>query len=283
MGTIEQERPQRKEIQPRFRAWMLFDLDGVILRWVHAHTPDASHQAEMLASIQRAKDAGVGIAVLTNRPPGAMPAVAYDLGIDYGIWVTEMGGSLYDVHAHKSMVAPEWIHMAPRVRNLRLYLQDMLGIKEQPQSFDEPQFEPGMGLMKTVLIPPHGISARSYADRDLAQALSNGGFENEFSVNVGKAIDIDPMGLSKAQGMEMLISQNGIDVSHIPTIWIADHDRDIAAGQVLLHRGGMVASVGNANPSYRDFVQSSGGICAPESTSYHSSVTHIVETFLHSL
>ncbi len=273
------ELPVPKEIR-RKGAWILFDLDGVILRWVNTHIPDAGHQTQMLTVLKAAKEAGVGIAVLTNRPPGQMPAIAYELGIDYGIWVTESGGSVYDVHNHLSHATAQWVPWIDRVQYMRDILTIRAGIPKAPTSFDSPQFEPGMGYIKTVLVVPPGMSAEDVAANTIVPTLVENGFDRWFSVTVGKGIDIDPIGLSKAQGMEYLLEANDIDAGKTPVLWIADAKRDVAAASVLACLGGTVAAVGNADAVYREFVASMGGIIAPEMTSYHSSVVHIVETFL---
>lgn len=255
---------------------VIFDLDGVMLRWVSAHLPNAADQAEMYGEMQRAQAEGLNVYVLTNRPPGQMAALAYNLGVDYGYWVTESGGSVYDVRNHRAYVMPEWRGFAEtHVPRLRQNLQQMLGVAVAPETPTQAQFEPGMGFVKTVILPPQGMPLEVFA-QSVKEALIEGGYNEQFTIHVGKAVDIDPKGLSKAKGMEAVLALNNIDPQKIPTTFVADHGRDIPAATVLFQRGGRPAAVGNSVPEYREAVARMDGIVAPEHTSYHSSVAHIL-------
>ncbi len=259
---------------------VLWDLDGVRLRWVKSHTPSPNDQIELLDVMKKASEYGLAHAVLTNRPPGQMAAIAYEMGVDYGIWVTESGGSLYDVRNHMSAVAPEFVPYIPHVQRLRKHLIETIGIPEVPTGFNQPQFEPGMGFIKTVIVLPDGLDLHAYARDVIEPALSAGGFAELFDVKVGKAIDIDPKGLSKKAGMTLLLTVNGIDPTKMPVLWIADAKRDIDAARALTEHGGVVAAVGNADEKYSNYVRSVDGIVAPENTTYHSSASYILREFM---
>jgi hypothetical protein len=263
---------------PEKSAWIILDLDGVILRWVKSDLPDQRSQALFYENLIRLRDKNIGISVLTNRPPGAMPSIAYTLGVNYGYWITESGGSIYDVYHHKTVVAPNWINALPRVNKLRETISRNIFPHTEPLTFQDAQFEPGMGPVKTVVIPPFHIPPEKYLNEILLPGLS--GFTGDFSFTAGKAVDIDPIGLSKSDGMETLLFINNINPSVTPTVWIADHTRDIAAGVFMVEKGGFVGSVGNATTDYRDFVRKNNGITAPPETAYHESVTRIINEFI---
>jgi hydroxymethylpyrimidine pyrophosphatase-like HAD family hydrolase len=260
--------------------WAILDLDGVILRWVKSDLPNQDHHAQLLKSINTWQSNGLGIAVLTNRPPGAMPAIAYELGINYGTWVTESGGSLYDVNRHTQAVHPKWIPMLPQISRLRQHISTNIFTHPQPINLNEAQFEPGMGLVKTVIIPPRNYESNQFLQDVILPGLID--YNNQFTFSVGKAIDIDPIGLSKSEGMETLLIANHIDPRKTPTILIADHTRDIAAAATLISHGGIVGAVGNSSADFYNFTLTSKGITAPLDTSYHSSVISIMHTFLNS-
>lgn len=282
---VESTLVERQGFKPR--AWAILDLDGVVLRWTKADLPDPEDIARLQNSMNKFKDRGLGIAVLTNRPPGQMAAIAYELGVDYGTWVTESSGSMYDVKGHRLSVSPDYLAWQPRIAQLRDYLHDHNFIEgvstnrlDAPTNPAQQQFEPGMGMAKTVIVPPNAIRPEDYAEVFIRPALEQGGFLEDFDIKVGKAIDIDPKGLSKARGMELLLELNGIDPAVTPVVFVADEIRDIDAATVLTQRGGIAAAVRNSNPEYLRAVESAGGIVAAEGTKYHSSLENILERFL---
>lgn len=266
----------------------VFDLDGVVMRMAGHHRIDPHDYAAMIDEMRHWETNGGRFSVVTNRGPAEMDAVAYFMGMDFGlhkdaVWITESGGSEVNPASGKSRVAEAWKDFAAeRVPELREYLVRELGVQPAPDSFDAPQFRLGQGYVKTVLLPPSGIAVAEYAAQYVNPALEAGGFA-DFKVKPGKAVDIDPAGLSKEYGMARSLEANGIDASRTPTLFIADHHRDIAAASALLERAASsnttVAAVANADQEYMDFVREQGGIVAPEDTSYHSSVAHILREF----
>lgn len=277
------EEETNHEVRGRVGVNVVFDLDGVILRWVNTHLPNFRDQQAMLESVSELKKEGGRIFVLTNRPPGQMAPIAYDLGVASGYWVTESGASYYDPLNHRAYINPAWERFArERVQPLRALLSEKLDMPSAPSSPRSPQFEPGMGFVKTVLLPPEEVSLADFGSQ-IKTILEEAGFGDDFTVVVGKAIDVDPVGLSKADGARFLMELNGIDPTKTPTIFVADHDRDIAAADVFSQAGGEVASVGNGSANYINAVSRRGGIIAPSSTSYHSSVAYIITKFLERL
>lgn len=284
MTNYQEQGCSFEQEQKKPTAWVIFDLDGVLLRWPQYHLPKEEEQADFFAQLKDAHENGVAFSVLTNRSPAAMQILAYQLGVDYGIWMTESGGSAYNVSEHKGFVLPRWRDVtAYDVPHARTFLEQNLyvtGRTVPPNDSSHAQFEPGMGWVKTVIIPPHGISPQSYYEQCLLPIWSQYEYASRFKIDVGKGIDIDPIGLSKAEGMEALLALNHIDPQKTPTIFIADAPRDIAAGTVLSDKGGFVGAVGNASPDFKNSVATfPNGIIAPDSTSYYSSVTHIFNQF----
>ena len=266
-------------------AWVIFDLDGVLIRWPKYDLPNTQSQAHFFEKLQVLHDNNVGISVLTNRPPGAVQALAYQLGVNNGYWVTESGGSVYSIAEHKSHILPQWTEYAQtHVPEARSYLEDNIGLTgySLPPFFDdEAQFEPGMGWIKTAIVPPKGIPPKEYLDKAILPIWSQYKNSPLFTYEVGKAIDINPRGLSKAEGMKSLLDLNNIDPKKTPTIFIADATRDIPAAETLMELGGFVGAVGNASSDFKDVVsKNTHGITAPASTNYHCSVVNILNYFL---
>ncbi len=268
-------------------AWVILDLDGVIARWPTHHLPIEQEQASFFADLQNLHKNNVAISVLTNRSPSAMQILAYQLGVDYGAWITESGGSAYSVVDHKGFTLPEWTEFAETtVPECRTFLETNLGIVGRnipPLSSNEPQFESGMGFVKTVVVPPKGVNPAEYYEgiKPVWTAFSQ---SNLFKVEAGKALDFDPIGLSKSVGMRHLLSLNGIDPQRTPTLFIADAKRDIDAANTLLEMGGFAGAVGNSSKDFTQAVASHpNGIVAPDTTSYHGSVTNIFQQFTNRL
>jgi len=213
-----------------------------------------------------------------------MQALAYQLGVTSGFWITESGGSVYSVADHKSWVLPQWLEFAQRsVPQARSYLENNLmlgGYSIPPVSNTVAQFESGMGWVKTVIIPPKDISTQEYFEREVLPVWPSYKESSNFKCEVGKAIDLNPEGLSKSSGMMELLALNQINPQKTPTIFIADAERDIPAARVLMNQGGFVGAVGNASVDFRAAVgNNSHGIVAPTSTNYHCSVINILNYF----
>jgi len=282
----EQENRQRdtRTEQNNPSAWVIFDLDGVLIRWPQYHLPNHRDQANFFTRLQELHERDVSISVLTNRSPAAMQILAYQLGVDHGIWITESGGSAYSVADHKAWVLPRWVEIARKdVPRSRSYLEQTLGITGSaipPFSNENAQFEPGMGFVKTVIIPPYGSSPKEYYGQKLVPVWSGYGQSSQFTIEIGKAVDINPVGLSKSVGMNALLTLNRIDPQKTPTIFIADASRDIPASALLFQNHGFVGAVGNASSDFKDVVSShTRGILAPEETDYYKSVIHIFDQF----
>ena len=58
--------------------------------------------------------------------------------------------------------------------------------------------------------------------------------------------------------MALLLELNQIHPQKTPTVFIADHERDVAAARHLADLGGQVAAVGNADELFASFVEQAG-------------------------
>jgi hydroxymethylpyrimidine pyrophosphatase-like HAD family hydrolase len=261
--------------------WFIFDLDGVFMRWPGYETLSPRDSAALYEYLSSIQEKNIGITVLTNRPPGHMQAIASSLGVNYGVWITESGGSAYEPYAHQGYVLPEWEVVATHeVPALREALQRENIVPRVPKQSDLVQFEPGIGYVKTVLVPKRGIDTQKHANDSIKPFLDKHGFSSRFEVKPGKGVDIDPKGLSKTKGMEHVLRMNGIDPHTTPTILIADERRDTEAAKVLVERGGYAGAVGNSNPEFAATVRALGNRGIIAQGKYHASVMQIMQQFL---
>lgn len=284
------ENPLRtKELRSQPRGVAVLDLDGVITGYTryidkgveNGFSPDGDAVSEFVATISSLRSRGVLPLVLTNRPPGQMQLYPTILGVQEGTWATENGGSFYDVGEHKNFVNPRFGEYATTVvPAIKTRLHEALGIGVVPLDSEGPQYEPGGGYVKVVLRPPSGQEAKKWAESIQIHSLLSP-FAGVSRIEVGKSIDIDPIGLSKGIGMEDLLKLNGIDPNKTPTAFIADASRDIVGAQALLDLGERVfiGAVGNAKPDYQQFVEQIGGVVAPKDTSYHRSASYLLNQF----
>lgn len=279
-----------KELRSPPRGIAVLDLDGVITGYARyldggvekGFLPDGNAMGQFVETVASLGAKGVLPLVLTNRPPGQMQLYPTFLGVQEGTWATENGGSFYDVGAHKNYVNPRFYDYATTVvPAIRQRLAETLGIEEIPSGSDGPQYEPGGGYVKIVVRPPEGQDAKGWAETaQIHKILAP--FADVSRIDVGKSVDIDPLGLSKGVGMDDLLFANGIDPQKTPIAFIADAKRDIVGAQALLKSGGnvFIGAVGNARPEFTQFVQEIGGVVAPQDTSYHSSASYLLNQFI---
>lgn len=278
-----------KELRSQPRGVAVLDLDGVVTGYARymdggvekGFLPDGHAMSQFVETVASLGSSGVLPLVLTNRPPGQMQLYPTFLGVQEGTWATENGGSFYDVGAHKNYVNPRFYEYATTVvPAIRQRLNETLGIQEIPSGSDGPQYEPGGGYVKIVIRPPEGQDAKTWAETAQIHTILSP-FADVSKIDVGKSVDIDPLGLSKGIGMEDLLYANGINPNQTPTAFIADANRDIVGAQALLKLGGnvFIGAVGNARPDFTQFVQEIGGVVAPKDTSYHSSASYLLNQF----
>lgn len=269
--------PDRKPQVTRYTKLLILDLDGVVIRWPGHHRINYDALARLGSSLDMFYDTGGRISVVTNRPPAEMQPISYFLKSRDTVWVTESGGSLYDPSTNTQEITPKYTPYASTyVPEIREILRDELKIPTLPD-LSKAQFLAGMGYVKTVIIPPSTRSVIDYVE-EVHVALDQYPDRDRFRVETGKAIDIDPYRLSKSEGMQLVLEKNGVDPKFTPTLFVADHKRDISAASELLLRGGMIAAVGNADEEYRKFVRKNNGYLADDN--YHGSLAQIVERFI---
>jgi hydroxymethylpyrimidine pyrophosphatase-like HAD family hydrolase len=271
--------PETKRKQPL--AFIILDLDGVIVRHPLHHTINEKDYSVMRLSFTNYLKAHGKLGVITNRPPSEMQCIAYFMGVDDGIWITESGGSAYDIRRNASKVLEQWQEYAQeKVPNLRYLLKKDLGIDSVQKSFEEAQLIAANGSVKTVIVPPDGVPVEQFAAKILIPYLQDKGLLVDFCITTSKAIDIDPRGLSKGSGIKELLKLNEIDPEKVPTLFIADHIRDIEGARKLKEMGGKIAAVGNADKIYKEYIREEGGFLAPENSEYHNSVSLLMQAFL---
>lgn len=280
----------RKEFLTPPRGFVIFDLDGVITGYANfikdgklqSFKPDMSAMADFSGVIAQMRSKDIVPLVLTNRPPGQMPFYSTVLGVGEGVWVTENGGSRYDVGSHKDYVNPAFsMYANDVVPDIKARLMRELGIPRVPASTDEAQFEPGLGYVKIVVRPPKGKEAKLWAEEvALREVLHD--YREVIDLELGKSVDINPKGLSKGFGMRDLIEINGIDPNKTPVMFIADAKRDRDGAHALVGSGGqvMIGAVANSQPEFLEYTATAGGLIAPEGTGYHSSASFLLREFM---
>lgn len=281
---------KRKEFLTPPRGFVVFDLDGVVTGYTSfmkngladGFRPDMAAMADFSNVVGEMRSKDIVPLVLTNRPPGQMHFYSTVLGVQEGVWVTENGGSRYDVASHKDYVNPRFAEYANGVvPSIRERLMGVLGIPRVPSSVDEAQFEPGSGYVKIVVRPPEGKEAKIWADEIALREILHD-YNELIDLELGKSVDINPKGLSKGFGMHDLMEINGIDPAATPVMFVADAKRDRDGAKTLVESGGriLVGAVGNSQPEFLEYVAGAGGIIAPQDTRYHSSASYLLREFM---
>lgn len=138
------------------RKILLLDLDGVILGMTGYHKRNINDLSDALFILEKWQKSSGEIIITTNRSPSEMQPIAYLLNIKEGYWITENGGSFYNVAVGSVIVSKHWIQYADEyVPNLRQYLKGKV------------EFHPSNSLIRTMIITPTSTEINQYASEKL--------------------------------------------------------------------------------------------------------------------
>jgi hydroxymethylpyrimidine pyrophosphatase-like HAD family hydrolase len=211
------------------------------------------------------------IYVATNRTSVEMQPISYVLNSEYGYWITENGGCLYDTKNETVEYPKKWEQYANKyIPSLLQHIQKYPGISLHHTS----------GYIRTLISCPPDISHHSFVETVIRPSLTDFSYRDLFTVAESKVISIEPIGLSKTDALSLFFQRNSIDPGSDLLFFIADSDRDIEMAQELSQYDTIIGAVGNSTEAFSKFVTGyKHGICAPISTSYHSSFSYLLRKF----
>ncbi len=126
------------------------DLDGTLLR------SDGSVSARTRAAVDAAESAGIGLVIVTGRPPRWIPPIVEQLG-DRGLVVCANGGIVYDPARHEIIERNDMPGEAAAevVRRLRAEIPELVFGCEQGMDFAvEAKFAPHAQMLDQVVYAP---------------------------------------------------------------------------------------------------------------------------------
>ncbi|WP_183099467.1 HAD family hydrolase [Nocardioides pelophilus] len=244
--------------QPKLVA---LDIDGTLLKWVdgagttHEIVPDAVH-----AAVQRVLDAGVHVVLASGRAPHSMTAIAEQLGLrdphtpDGRLWIVASNGSVIVRHPPMEIVHEETFDAAPAVHAvLQRHPEALVAIEERGVGYRVsapfPPGELGGELIVThlddlVSAPVSRVIIRdpqATADDFVAMAAELGLHGTDYVVGWTAWMDLSPVGVSKASGLEYVAERLGVGRGDVLAIGDGRNDiemlgwagRGVAMGQAV--------------------------------------------------
>ncbi len=244
------------------------DIDGTLLKWVtggnggstHEVVPDAIH-----AAVQRVLDAGTHVVLASGRAPHGMTAIAEQLDLrdpltpDGRLWIVASNGSVLVRHPPTEIVHEETFDAAPAVHAVLARHPDALvAIEERGIGYRVsapfPPGELGGELIVTKLddlvsAPVSRVIIRdpqATADDFVAMAAELGLHGTDYVVGWTAWMDLSPVGVSKASGLQHVAERLGI--ARADVLAIGDGRNDIE----MLTWAGRGVAMGQAVPEVQD-------------------------------
>ncbi|PWN03440.1 haloacid dehalogenase [Nocardioides silvaticus] len=244
------------------------DIDGTLLKWVTGPGGGSTHEtvpAAVLASVQRAIDAGAHVVLASGRAPHGMTAVAEQLELrdpadpDERLWIVASNGSVLVRHPPMEIVHEETFDAAPAVHAiLERHPDALVAIEERGVGYRVsapfPDGELGGELIVTKLedlvsAPVSRVIIRdpqATADDFVTMASELGLHGTDYVVGWTAWMDLAPVGVSKASGLQYVADRLGIDAADV--LAIGDGRNDIE----MLGWAGRGVAMGQAVQEVRD-------------------------------
>ncbi|MDZ5619585.1 HAD family hydrolase [Nocardioides bizhenqiangii] len=239
------------------------DIDGTLLKWVdgggggstHEVVPDAVHDA-----VQRALADGAHVVLASGRAPHGMTPIADQLDLqdpvtpDDKLWIVASNGSVIVRHPPTEIVHEETFDAAPAVHAvLQRHPDALVAIEERGVGYRVsapfPDGELGGELIVTrledlVSAPVSRVIIRdpqATADDFVAMAAELGLHGTDYVVGWTAWMDLSPVGVSKASGLQYVAERLGVGAEDVLAIGDGRNDiemltwagRGVAMGQAV--------------------------------------------------
>jgi HAD superfamily hydrolase (TIGR01484 family) len=235
------------------------DIDGTLLKWVEGvGTTYEQISPPVYAAVQRALDAGVHVVLASGRSPHGMTNLAdlLDLHADQGerLWVVASNGAVVFRYPPLEVVHEETFDAAPAVRAvLREHPSALVAVEERGVGYrvNRP-FPPGelsgefsmADVADLVSVPVSRVIIRdpdATADDFVALGARLGLQGTDYVVGWTAWLDLAPVGVSKASGLEYVAAELGVGASDVLAIGDGRNDiemlrwagRGVAMGQSI--------------------------------------------------
>jgi HAD superfamily hydrolase (TIGR01484 family) len=246
------------------------DIDGTLLAWVDGQTePYETIRPRVHAAVQKALDAGVHVVLASGRSPHGMTRIAEMLEIPRfpghpggradarpgeRLWVVASNGAVLFRHPPMEVVHEETFDAAPAVKAVLAEHPDALVAVEErgvgyrvSSHFPEGELSGEMiitevdeivsGPVSRVIVRDPGATAEDFVD--LAARLGLHG--TDYVVGWTAWLDLSPVGISKASGLEHVCRELGVAQADVLAIGDGRNDiemlgwagRGVAMGQAV--------------------------------------------------
>jgi len=237
------------------------DIDGTLLKWVdgagatHEEVPPAVH-----AAVRRVLDAGAHVVLASGRAPHGMTTVADLLELHDPersgdrLWVVASNGSVILRYPPMEIEHEETFDAAPAVHAiLQRHPDALVAIEERGVGYRvSAPFPPGelggelivTALEELVAAPVSRVIIRdpqATADDFVQMAAELGLHGTDYVVGWTAWLDLSPVGVSKASGLQYVADRLGVDVADVLAIGDGRNDvemlrwagRGVAMGQAV--------------------------------------------------
>ncbi len=231
------------------------DLDGTLLR------SDGTVSPRTRAAIDAAESAGIGLVIVTGRPPRWIPPIVEQLG-DRGLVVCANGGIVYDPARHEIIERNDMTghDAAEAVRRLRAEIPELVFGTEQGMDFAvEPDFAPHAQMLAQVVYEPiEDVCTRPVtkllvrhpfpAPEGLAKRVRGivDGLAGVTHSTDESFLELSRPDVHKASTLERLVAESGVTATDV--VAFGDMPNDIE----MLTWAGHGVAVANAHPLVLD-------------------------------
>ncbi|MGA8845306.1 MAG: HAD family hydrolase [Nocardioides sp.] len=238
------------------------DIDGTLLKWVNGS--GTSHEVitpRVREAIQRAHQAGAHIVLSSGRSPHGMTGIAEMLGVsgqdDAPLWIVASNGAVvfrYELGGTMEVVHEDTFDAGPAVRAILLeHPQARVAIEDRGSGyrvsvpFPEGELSGRMSVtaiedlvaspVSRVIIRDPDASADDFVDLGARLGLHG----TDYVVGWTAWLDLTPVGVSKASGLEKVCADLGVDAVDVLAIGDGRNDiemlrwagRGVAMGQAV--------------------------------------------------
>ncbi|GAA3819011.1 HAD family hydrolase [Nocardioides panacisoli] len=248
----------REGWQPKLVA---LDIDGTLLKWVQGGGSTHEEVAPAVQdAVRRVLDAGAHVVLASGRAPHSMTVVADRLGLHDAapggdrLWIVASNGSVLVRYPPLEIVREETFDAAPAVRAvLERHPDALVAIEERgvgyrvSAPFPEGELDGEQivtHLDEIVSMPVSRVIIRdpeATADDFLQTAGELGLHGTDYVVGWTAWLDLAPVGVSKASGLEYVATELGVDATDVLAIGDGRNDlemlrwagRGVAMGQAV--------------------------------------------------
>ncbi|GAB2869206.1 HAD family hydrolase [Nocardioides pacificus] len=223
------------------------DIDGTLIRWSDSGTtPREEITPAVHAAVQRAQDAGAHIVLASGRSPHGMTFVADLLNLhtegDEPLWIVASNGAVVFRYPPMEVVHEETFDAAPAVAAvLEHHPEALVAVEERGvgyrvnRHFPDGELSGQMFITEVDDIVAHPVSRVIIRDpnatsEDFVQLAAKLGLQGtDYVVGWTAWLDLAPVGISKASGLQQVVDVLGVEAADVLAIGDGRNDLEMLA------------------------------------------------------